>query len=525
MAIKDCTTPSNFPTCRPWDLSQSPDAAFMDRQNQEALDVAGAQVNIHKLLGVHEQTDLIDLAKNGSPLTGGDAPRYPSANAFQAVRTEWRSKQTGPAAILASAFIGYDFGVVKISSGRQRYGIDADIRHMITTIRIKQSSNPLMRVTKARVERSQNGSQWFGVAVVNLPDNDELNTIHFKHSVTNRYWRIRPLDFKGGDCDSWGIQALEMHDYSATNLDNVQDKIFLENRDRDYDPDTITLKGFYNLISPQTELTRFGIEIPSASYNIKLNFNTTVALLGRPVVIGDILELPSETQYTPDLRAVKRYLEVTDVTWDADSYTPTWQPLMLLVTAQPALASQETQDIFGKLTKSIDSSGLFDQDDGNHTMWQDFTGVNEHVAQSALDGVPERGSEGSNTIREFTPEEIAIAASKVDPATGKPKTSVPNLNKFGLNPEGLYVEDAIPSNGAPYTEGPEYPDNPKDGDYHRLTYVGLSQNVPPRLYRWSAKKDRWTYLETDRRQQFNNQKALLDEYLIAPTKTGSNTIK
>lgn len=515
MANNKCNPPPNFTYCRPWDMTASGDSSFMDQQNQEQLAIAGAQVNVFKLLGVHEQTDLIDLAKNGTPLSGGDAPNYTSSYAFQATRTEWRSKQTGLAAILASAYIGYDFGIIKITTGRQRYGIDADIRHMITTIRIKQSSNPNMRVTKARVERSQDGVKWFGVAIVNLPNNDALNAIHFKHSVTNRYWRLRPLDFTGGECDSWGIQALEMHDYSATDLKNIEDKIFLENRDRDYDKDAVLLKGFYQLLSPQTELTRFGIEIPSATYNIKVNFNSTVAMLGRPLVIGDILELPSETQYTPDLKPVKRYLEVTDVTWDADTYTPGWQPLMQLVTAQPALASQETQDIFGKLAKSIDSSGLFDQDDGNHPMWQDFTAVNEEISQQALSNVPERGSEGSNTVREFTNEEVALAK-----AAGHP-----HISKFGLNPKGLYVEDAIPSNNAPYTEGPDYPQTPTDGDYHRLTYVGLAQNVPARLYRWSDKKGRWVYMETDRRQQYNNQKALLDEYLVAPSKVGEDDIK
>lgn len=516
MATTCKTVPSQFSTCRPWDMSQQTAAnQYADSLNQEQLMIAGAQVNIHKLLGVHEQTDLIDLAKNGKPISGGDAPNYVSSFAFQATRTEWRSQQTGKAAILASAFIGYDFGQLKISTGRQRYGIDADVRHMITTIKIKQSHNPNMRVTKARVERSQDGTHWFGVAIVSLPNNDVLNTVHFKHSVTNRFWRLRPLDFTGGDCDSWGVQALEMSDYDATDVHNIEDKIFLENRDRDYDKSPMLLKGYYALLSAQTELTRFGIELPSATYNIKLNFSATVAAIGRPVIIGDIIELPSETQYTPELRPVKRYLEVTDVTWDADTYTPGWMPLMLMITAQPALATQETQDIFGKLAKSMDSSGLFDQDDGNHPMFQDFTGVNEHIAQSALTGVPERGSEGSNTVREFTNEEIAIAAEN-----GKP-----NMTKYGLNPKGLYVEDALPSNNAPYTEGPTYPENPKDGDYHRLTYEGLAQNVPARLYRWSQAKDRWIYLETDRRAQYNNQKALLDEYLVSTTRVGSDKIK
>lgn len=513
--VSTCKQLSNYSTCRPWDLSQSSDAAWMDAQNQEQVAIAGAQINVHKLLGVHEQTDLIDLTKNGSPLSGGDAPTYPIANIYQTTRSEWRSKQTGMSAITASCYVGYDFGTLKISTGRQRYGVDASIRHMITTIRIKQSTNPLQRVTKARMERSQDGTEWFGVAVVNLPDDDVLNTISLKHSVTNRYWRLRPLNFTGVECDSWGIQAFEMHDHSATDLANIQDLIFMENRDRDYTADAILLKGFYMLMSAQTELSRFGIEVPSATYNIKINFNATIAAIGRPVVIGDIIELPSETQYTPALVGVKKYLEVTDVTWDADTYTPGWQPLMLLVTAQPALATQETQDIFGKLSKSIDSSGLFDKDDGNNSLWQDFTGVSEHISQTALTDVPQRGSEGSNTVREFTANEIATASAN----------GYDHINKFGLNSKGLFVEDAIPSNNALYTEGPVYPTTPVDGAYHRLTYEGLAQTVPARLYRWSKTKDRWIYLETDRRQQYMNQKPVLNEYLVSPTRAPNNTIK
>lgn len=500
-----CPEQSQASACNSWSLAESVDSCYMESQLQEAVEISGAPINVHKLLGVHEQHSLLDLSGNGAAISGGDHKSFPAENAFTKERTMWKSRQAGRDAIVKDAYIGYDFGELKIITGRKRYGIEAHVRHMINTIKLKQSSKPEERVSRVRVERSQNGTQWFGVDIIRLPDSDELVTAHIKHSATNRYWRLRPLDFKGGECDSWGVQAFEMHEFTATDLDNVQDKIFMENRDRDYQEQAIGLKGFYHLMSPQTELTRFGIEIPSATYNIKIGFKNAVALLGRPVVIGDVIEIPSEAQYTPDLRLIKRYLEVTDVTWDADTYTPTWKPTMQLVTAQPALASQETQDIFGKLSKSIDSSGLFDQDDGNHPNWQDFTSVNEHIAQKALDAVPERGSEGSNTIREFSQEEVDMAK----------EAGHDRIQKFGLNPKGLYVEDAIPSNNEPFTEGPEYPEKPKDGDYHRLTYEGMARNVPARLYRWSEKKDRWIYLETDRRQQYNNQKALLTEYLTA----------
>lgn len=514
-AGNSCPEPSNWSTCRPWDLTnQTRTDCYADSLAQEALNIAGAQVNVFKLLGVHEQTLLVDLTGNGTAISGGAAQNHPASHAFDIYKTEWRSKQSGADAILASAYIGYDFGVQKLPNGRQKYGVDAAVRQHITSIKIKQSSNAANRVTKVRVERSENGTEWYGVAVVTLPDNDQLNTIHFKHSVPNRYWRLRPLAFNGSSCDSWGVVALEMYDYSVEHISNIQDKILMENRDRSYQDSAVMLKGYYDLVNVATDLSRFGIEIPSANYQIRVNFNACVGAIGRPIVIGDIIELPSETQFTPDLTPIKRYLEVTDVTWDATSYTPGWMPTMLLVTAMPAMATEETQDIFGDLGKAVDSSGLFNNDDGNNSLYQDFSDIAQTIDQESKTLVPERGSEGSNTIRAFETEELETAAA----------AGFPHLNKTGFNNTGLYVEDAIPQNGQPYTEGPDFPTTPKQGDYHRLTYEGLAKDVPARLYRYSTTKSRWMFLESDKRAQYNNQKAILDEYVSSPNKQFASDI-
>ncbi len=510
-----CLTPADRSDCNVWDLTQqSKTNCLANAYQQESLNIAGAHINVLKLLGVHEQTMLIDLVGNGSPISGGDHPHFPSKNAFTKFVSEWRSLQSG-SDVLASSYLGYDFGIIKVVTGRQRYGIDTSIRHHITTIKIKQGPNPANRVMKARIERSENGHEWYGVAIINLPDNDELNTIHFKHSVTNRYWRIRPLIFGGTECDSWVVRALELHDYSNTDISNIQDMILMENRDRNYASSYLELRGFYDLISPNTDLTRFGFELPSLTYQIKVNFNSCVSLLGRPIVIGDIIELPSETQYTTDLTPVKKYVEVTDVTWDSSTYTPGWQPTMLMVTAQPALASQETQDIFGDLAAKTDTSGLFDNDDGNNPTWQDFSAISQEINQQAYEDLSERGSDAANVIRQFETETLELAQQE----------GIKNLSKLGLDPIALYNESAIPPNNAPFTEGPNFPDTHNNGDYHRLTYVGLSKDVPARLYRWSDAKGRWVYLETDRRQQFNDQKAILEDYTTSRTKKSAKDIK
>lgn len=482
-----------------WDITKSNDKCFVDKLVNEALNIAGANVNVYKLLGVHEQQKLIDQVGNGNPLNSGAPNAFPPVNAFTDNNLEWRSFHKG-SAVLTTAFIGYDFGTLKLDNGRERYGIDTSVRKHITTIIIKQGANSNNRVTKARIERSDDNAHWYGVDIVDLPDDDNENQISFKRSVPSRYWRIRPLEFLGGAADSWNVERLQLIHYNKTMLENMdEDYIFLETRNRDYSKDVITLKGQYDLIDVQAEITRWGMDIPAQQLYIQIAFSSVVALLGRPIIIGDILELPSETQYDAKMQPVKKYLEVTDVGWSTEGYAPGWQPTMLRVVAQPAMASQETQDIFNDFAPTIKSDGFLDID---REKYQDLSDPTNYITNQANTKVPERGSDTAD-IAEIDPDTILANRE----ATGT------DLNEMNINPRGLYVEDALPPNGEDYTTGDTMPSTPSDGDYHRLTYSGLAEDVPPRLYRWSTSKNRWIYLETDRRFEYNKTKPTLQEFL------------
>lgn len=485
---KKCTDVVNDKTCAPFQLTKlTNDSCFIDGLVGEALNIGSADLHVFKLLGIHEQGQLVDYAGTGTALSGGAASAYPATNAFNSLPGEWRSLQVGNN-VLTTAYLGYDFGSIKLENGRERYGIDTNVRHHITTIVIKQGINSQNRVTKARVERSTDGINWYGVAVATLPDNDQNNIISFKESSPDRFWRIRPITFNGGISDSWNVQQLQLIDYRDTKLTNLQDDLgYLESRDRDYSSQSTLVKAYYDLIDIQTELTRFGIDMPSQQFFLRIHFNACVEQLGRPIVIGDLLELPSETQYSPTLEAVKKYLEVTDVAWDTAGYTPGWQPTMLRIIAQPALATQETQDIFGDLVPSIDDSGLIEVDT---TKYVDIKEVDDKIQSAAQTNTPERGEDTAD-IQQF------------DAGTPQEKLNTPHRK--------LYVEDGLPPNGELYTEGDTLPVSPSDGDYHRLTFT--AHDVPTRLYRYSLVKGRWIYLETDRRFEFNRTKPVLQSFL------------
>jgi hypothetical protein len=516
--VGSCPTVNHDNSCRPWQLSQSNDSCYIDNLGNEALGIAGADLNIYKLLGVHEQGKLVDVTGKGKSISGGAQIGFTADNAFDLFITEWRSLQIGTSTILASSFLGYDFGDIKTNDqSRRMYGIDTSVRKHIMAFAIKQSTNPQQRITKARLERSENGTKWYGVQVINLPDNDCLNTVLSKSSVPSRYWRLRPLEFTGSDSDRWAVQAFQLfHDYDPTAVDNIQDKILLENRDRDYDTDFITIKCHYDLLDVQSELSRFGIELPTQTIYASVNFSACVAALSRPLIVGDVIQMPSETQFSANMEPIEKWVEVTDVAWSTEGYTPGWQPTMLRVVLQPAYASQETQDIFGDLkeTDLLNELGLQDKGDGNHPIFQDYSDVSQTAEAEALNDVPERGSETSGTIRAWEQEEIAAAAAQ----------GLPGLQRIGQNPTGFQTEDAMPPNNAAFTEGPTLPPSPTHGEYHRLTYEGLSSDVPARLFRYSSSKGRWIFLEKDRRAQFNSSKPVLQEFLTSPDRVNHTQI-
>lgn len=496
--------------CSPFQLDKNRDTAFIEGLVNEHIHIGGATFNVYKLLGIHEQNSLIDCTGLGSPITNGDQPSFPATQAFDKFITEWRSIQQGDGVVLSS-FLGYDFGELKTNDrSRNAYGVDTSIFRHITAIAIKQSGNPNRRITSARVERSTDGKKWYGVAILNIPDNDCLNTITFRSSVPSRYWRIRPLSFTGiVDNNTWGVQALQLfHNYEETHVGNVQDKILLENRDRDYSKEPMAIKGVYDLLDITSELTRFGIEVPSLSLYMQVAFSACIAALGRPIIIGDIIEIPSEAQYSAEMNIVERWIEVVDIAWSTEGYTPGWAPTMLRIIGQPAYVSQETQDIFGDLaaTKIDDEHGLVDGEDGNSVLFQDYFDVGQTIQAEAKDAVPERGVESSSVIRAWETDEIKVAAE-----------SGVNLERTGQSSNATYQEDAIPPNNAPYTESASYPPSPAHGDYHRMTYIGLAEEVPSRLFRYSSVKGRWIFLEKDRRWEMNESPRVLQDFLTAGT--------
>lgn len=505
--------PIRIAECGPsFQLSQSSDGQLIDRYVNEALLIAGADINVFKLLGIYQQGKLTDLAGHGQPMSSGDQPSYSASEVYDTNTCgEWRSLHRG-GTVVQQAYIGYNFGEVKLDNGRNQYGTVSYVQNHITTIRIQQGENATNRATRARVEYSSDGAAWCGADIIDLPNNTDLNTIHFRQSTSSKFWRLRPLAFNGGSNDYWVVRSIELIDLSATAISNIQDEMgFLENRDREYAKFSVLLKGFYEMVDIQTMLARFGIETTD-EFTLKFNFSSMVASLGRPLVIGDILEVPSQVQYGFDMTPVKKYLEVTSTAWASDGFTPGWKPTILKVIAAPMMAKQETMDIVGDFISKKTATGFLDISTEKYNPMADI--LNQKIDSTARVMVQEHGED--DTHMPILPIEQIRAAVELG-------ADLTKVVRYETN--AGYVRDAMPPGGASYTEGDVRPDNPKDGVYHRLTYTTTDPTIPARLYRFSLKKNKWVYLETDDRNNNTLHNTPQAAFLASATRANINEVK
>jgi hypothetical protein len=183
---------------------------------------------------------------------------------------------------------------------------------------------------------------------------------------------------------------------------------------------------------------------------------------------------------------------------------------MIRVVAEPAVASQETQDIFGKLTEDKDPVGSVDINDGGKKKYQDVHDIDQTVEADANTQVPQRGQDYSNkqVPTDRLEDWIQRELPNVDP-----ERLDPIIHRWGM--------DGLPPNGEDYTEGDDFPKKPKNGDYHRKTYNNIDRNLAPRLYRYSSAKKRWLFMSTDYRYKLRQTKPVMTDFLNPASEDGS----
>ena len=283
----------------------------------------------------------------------------------------------------------------------------------------------------------------------------------------------------------------------------IQDLIFMENRDRKYDPDVYRIRGIYQMLDSVFNLSQFGLFLNNDDILVHFHLRSTVESLGRKIMAGDVIELPHQKdEYALDdaMVALKKFYVIVEVTRPSIGYSPTWYPHLLRAKCQPLVDSQEFKDI-------LDSAS----GDGDKTLRDIISTYNKNIeineaiiaqaeADAPLSGydtwsfyvIPTRESgivdtaDASDSIHTVDSETAAMDASII---LNSPKRD------FYV---GYLTGDGVPPNGAPYTFGMTFPTPGAIGQFHLRT-----DYFPNRLYRWNGRH--WIVFEDNVRMTMTNK--------------------
>jgi len=313
--------------------------------------------------------------------------------------------------------------------------------------------------------------------------------------------------------------------YSTTDPFQIQDLLFLENRDRKYDPDIYLLRGVYNLQDIDFNLSQFGLFLQNDTVFMTFHINDTVEKLGRKIIAGDVIELPHlKDEYAlNDLTfALKRFYVVEEVNRAAEGFSVTWYPHLYRAKCKPLVDSQEFKDI---LDGVADDTG-----EDTTTTLRDIMSTYEkemQITQAVLDQADaDAPKSGYDTSKFYTVEKDAAGRAALvttddtytDASVQVQATDVDGNLLFDENNSPVYVgltaasmfenpsydayagyltQDGLPGNGSVFTAGIAFPTGPVVGQF-----CLRKDFMPNRLFRFSG--SRWIKIEDNVRMTMNN---------------------
>lgn len=360
--------------------------------------------------------------------------------------------------------------------------------------------------------------------------------------------------------------------YGSTDVTNIQDMLFLENRDRKYDTEIYRIRGHYNVQNIDFNLSQFGLFIDNDILFMTVHINDFIKYIGRKPISGDVFELPHLTdQFALNQGDISlpRYYVIEDVGRASEGFSATWYPHLYRLRCKKMTAGQQFSDVLNQPTgedkdKFVGEyvsgemyfTGQIVRKDGvlyqvipgyempngttleapDATAWAVYSGntlenilstrakelqINDAILQQAEADAPLSGYE----TRQF----YTLA---VDPATGQPTLQTADETELDASATaynasttsnrpvrtgytGYLVGDGFPSNGYEFGHGIQFPEAPATDDFFLRTDF-----MPNRLFRfdgtrWIKTEDavRMTMSNTDTRQTLKTSFINNDKYI------------
>jgi len=285
----------------------------------------------------------------------------------------------------------------------------------------------------------------------------------------------------------------------------IQDLLFLENRDRKYDEDIYTIRGIYNVQDIDFDLSQFGLFLQNDTVFMTIHINSSVDALGRKIMPGDVLELPhlkDEFAANDYEVALKRFYVVEDVNRAAEGFSPTWYPHLYRIKLKQIVDSQEFKDILD-LPMNEDAPEQGSLRDLLSTYEAEMQINNANLAEAEKDAA-KSGYDITNLYTLAVNEDGSTALETVDDSTLN-ADSLNTVDALRNTPRkdgysGYLLGSTEAPDGATFGSGIAFPTTQAEGDYFlRIDFL------PNRLFRYDG--TRWVKMRDNLRMDMTNTSA------------------
>jgi hypothetical protein len=298
--------------------------------------------------------------------------------------------------------------------------------------------------------------------------------------------------------------------YDVVKETNIQDLLFLENRDRKYESEIYRLRGHYQVQNLDFNLSQFGLFIDNDTVFMTVHINDFVEAIGRKPLDGDVIELPhlrDDFALNDFDVSVPRFFVIEDVGRASEGYSATWYPHLYRIKLKKIADSQQYADI---LDQPAGDDAPYALRDLLSTRKKELE-INDAIVSQAEIDAPKCGYETRQFYTLATDPvtgrtELITVDSDVYTANyqsqlinGESNVNASSLNAIPLRTgyTGFLVGDGYPYNGYVFGQGIEFPTSvAKDDFFLRLDFV------PNRLFRFDGRK--WHKVEDAVRMTLTN---------------------
>ena len=289
--------------------------------------------------------------------------------------------------------------------------------------------------------------------------------------------------------------------YDAVKETNIQDMLFLENRDRKYDPSIYEIRGIYNVQDVDFDMSQFGLFLQNDTLMMTIHINDSVQTLGRKIMSGDVIEFPhlKDPHALNDYSvALKRFYVVEDVNRAAEGFSQTWFPHLYRVKLKQIVDSQEFKEILDLPAEEGSAQTLRDV----LSTYEQEMQINNAVVQQAEADAPKSGYDTTNLFTlqvddKGKPELVTTDINTLDASQAGLLADRVNQTPERSGYDGYLLGDGIAPNGEAFGHGIGFPTTSIKGDYFLRTDF-----LPNRLFRYDSK--RWVKMEDAVRMTMTN---------------------